>query len=345
MQHKRRVDPRLSELRTWLHEGLQFGEFELAPASADASFRRYFRVTRKGRGSLIVMDAPPDREDVDPYLRVAGMLGEIGVHAPRVLERNTEAGFLLLSDLGSLTYLRALEKGGRADALYGDAIDALVRIQVRGARHAKKLPEYSAKLLRFEMGLFQDWLLARHLGVALDANEASMLAQIMELLTQSALAQPRVFVHRDYHSRNLMVCPGANPGILDFQDAVYGPLTYDLVSLLRDCYIAWPAEQVREWVAGYCRRAESEGLGLAGDDTQFARWFDLMCVQRHLKTSGIFCRLWYRDSKPGYLDDIPRTLGYVREAAGRHRDLAPLVDLLDRYVLPRLAERRAAVAT
>ena len=345
MQHKRRVDPRLSELRTWLHEGLQFGEFELAPASADASFRRYFRVTRKGRGSLIVMDAPPDREDVGPYLRVAAMLGEIGVHAPRVLERNTEAGFLLLSDLGSLTYLRALEKGGRADALYGDAIDALVRIQVRGARQARKLPEYSAKLLRFEMGLFQDWLLARHLGVALDANEASMLAQVMELLTQSALAQPRVFVHRDYHSRNLMVCPGANPGILDFQDAVYGPLTYDLVSLLRDCYIAWPAEQVREWVAGYCRRAESEGLGLAGDDTQFARWFDLMCVQRHLKTSGIFCRLWYRDSKPGYLDDIPRTLGYVREAAGRHSELAPLVDLLDRYVLPRLAERRAAVAT
>ena len=223
MHDERRDDPRLSELRTWLREGLRFGEFELAPASADASFRRYFRVTRPG-GSLIVMDAPPDREDVGPYLRVAEMLGEIGVHAPRVLERNTEAGFLLLTDLGSLTYLRALEKGGRADALYGDAIDALVEIQVRGTRHAKQLPPYNAKLLRFEMGLFPDWLLTRHLGLALDADEAAKLAQVMDLLTESALAQPRVFVHRDYHSRNLMVCPGGNPGILDFQDAVHGPL-------------------------------------------------------------------------------------------------------------------------
>lgn len=345
MHDKRRHDPRLTELRTWLREGLRFGEFELAPASADASFRRYFRVTRPGRASLIVMDAPPDRENVGPYLRVAEMLGEIGVHAPRVLERNAEAGFLLITDLGSLTYLRALEKGGRADALYGDAIAALVAVQVRGARYAKQLPPYDAKLLRFEMGLFQDWLLTRHLGVTLDADEASMLAQAMNLLTESALAQPRVFVHRDYHSRNLMVCPGANPGILDFQDAVYGPLTYDLVSLLRDCYIAWPAAQVREWIATYSRRAESQGLDLAGDDWQFARWFDLMCVQRHLKTSGIFCRLWYRDGKPGYLDDIPRTLGYVREAARRHAELEALVDLLDRHVLPRLAERRAAVAT
>jgi aminoglycoside/choline kinase family phosphotransferase len=343
LHDERRDDPRLSELRTWLREGLRFGEFELAPASADASFRRYFRVTRPG-GSLIVMDAPPDREDVGPYLRVAEMLGEIGVHAPRVLERNTEAGFLLLTDLGSLTYLRALEKGGRADALYGDAIDALVEIQVRGTRHAKQLPPYNAKLLRFEMGLFPDWLLTRHLGLALDADEAAKLAQVMDLLTESALAQPRVFVHRDYHSRNLMVCPGGNPGILDFQDAVHGPLTYDLVSLLRDCYIAWPAEQVRDWVAAYCRRAEAQGLELAGEDSQFGRWFDLMCVQRHLKTSGIFCRLWYRDGKPGYLDDIPRTLGYVREAAGRHAELAALVDLLDRRVLPSLAERRSAVA-
>ena len=344
MHDERRDDPRLSELRIWLREELRFGEFELAPASADASFRRYFRVTRKGGASLIAMDAPPDREDLGPYLRVAAMLGDIGVHAPGVLERNIAGGFLLLTDLGSLTYLRALQSGGRADRLYGDAIDALVEIQVRGVQHAKKLPAYDARLLRFEMGLFPDWLLARHLGLALDPDEAARLARVMDLLTESALAQPRVFVHRDYHSRNLMVCPGSNPGILDFQDAVHGPLTYDLVSLLRDCYVAWPAEQIREWIAAYCRRAEAQGLELAGDDAQFARWFDLMCVQRHLKTSGIFCRLWHRDGKPGYLTDIPRTLGYVREAAARHAELASLVELLDRRVLPALAERRAGAA-
>jgi aminoglycoside/choline kinase family phosphotransferase len=345
LQNERRDDPRLSELRSWLRDELRLGEFGLAPASADASFRRYFRITRKGGPSLVAMDAPPDREDLAPYLRVAEMLGEIGVHAPRVLERNIAGGFLLLTDLGSLTYLRALQSGGRADRLYGDAIDALVGIQVRGAQHARQLPAYDARLLRFEMGLFPDWLLTRHLGLALDPDEAARLAHVMNLLTESALAQPRVFVHRDYHSRNLMVCPGANPGILDFQDAVYGPLTYDLVSLLRDCYIAWPAEQVREWVAAYCRRAEEQGLGLAGDDAQFARWFDLMCVQRHLKTSGIFCRLWHRDGKPGYLNDIPRTLGYVREAAARHAELASLVELLDERVLPALAERCAGTAS
>ncbi len=344
MKDERRDDPRLSRLRAWLRDELGFGSFELAPASADASFRRYFRVTRSG-GSLIVMDAPPDKEDLGPYLRIAGMLGEIGVHAPRVVERNTTDGFLLLTDLGSTTYLMALADRGRADALYGDAFDALVQIQAHGAGHAAKLPPYDAKLLRFEMSLFPDWLLGRHLGLALDAGEAAMLAGAMDLLTEAALAQPRVFVHRDYHSRNLMVCPGANPGILDFQDAVHGPLTYDLVSLLRDCYIAWPADRVRGWMAAYRRRAAARGLDVGADEAQFARWFDLMCVQRHLKTSGIFCRLWHRDGKPGYLDDIPRTLGYVREAAGRHDELSGLVALLDRRVLPRLAEQRAGAAT
>jgi aminoglycoside/choline kinase family phosphotransferase len=336
-----RDDPRLTRLRTWLREDLRFGEFELTPASADASFRRYFRVTRPDGASLIVMDAPPQKEDVGPYLRIAAMLNDIGVHAPRVLERNAAEGFLLLSDLGSTTYLTALDDRSRADALYGDAIDALIEIQVRGMHHALELPSYDAKLLRFEMSLFPDWLLGRHLGVSLDAAEAGMLARTMDLLTEAALAQPRVFVHRDYHSRNLMVCPGANPGILDFQDAVHGPVTYDLVSLLRDCYIAWPVERVRGWLAEYLRRAAGQGLEVGDDEARFAVWFDLMCVQRHLKTSGIFCRLWHRDGKPGYLDDIPRTLGYVREAAMRHTELAGLVALLERRVLPRLAARRA----
>jgi N-acetylmuramate 1-kinase len=340
-----RDDPRLTKLRTWLRDGLRFGEFELTAASADASFRRYFRVTRPDGGSLIVMDAPPEKEDVGPYLRIAAMLNDIGVHAPRVLEHNATEGFLLLSDLGSTTYLMALDDRGRADALYGDAIDALVEIQVRGVRHTAQLRPYDAKLLRFEMSLFPDWLLGRHLGVTLDASETAMLARTMDLLIEAALAQPRVFVHRDYHSRNLMVCPGANPGILDFQDAVHGPVTYDLVSLLRDCYIAWPAERVHGWLAEYRRRAAGRDLGLGVDEAEFAGWFDLMCVQRHLKTSGIFCRLWHRDGKPGYLNDIPRTLGYVREAATRHVELAGLVTLLDRRVLPRLAAQRAGAAT
>jgi hypothetical protein len=262
-----------------------------------------------------------------------------------VLERNLGQGFLLLSDLGATTYLAALADRERADALYGDAFAALVEIQAGGAAHAETLPPYDAKLLRFEMSLFPDWLLGRHLGLALDAGESAMLARVVDLLTEAALAQPRVFVHRDYHSRNLMVCPGANPGILDFQDAVHGPLTYDLVSLLRDCYIAWPSERVRAWTGDYRRRAAARGLDVGVDEAQFARWFDLMCVQRHLKTSGIFCRLWHRDGKPGYLDDIPRTLGYVREAALRHAELAGLAALLDERVLPRLSERRAGAAT
>jgi N-acetylmuramate 1-kinase len=344
LQDERRDDPRLEKLHTWLHEQLRFGDFELAPASADASFRRYFRVTRPG-GSLIVMDAPPGKEDPGPYMRIAGMLGEIGVHAPRVLERNLTDGFLLLTDLGSTTYLMALADRTRAGALYGDALQALVAIQARGMRHAQVLPPYDAKLLRFEMSLFPDWLLGRHLGIALDAGETATLARAMDLLTECALSQPRGFVHRDYHSRNLMVCPGANPGILDFQDAVHGPLAYDLVSLLRDCYIAWPAERVSAWIADYRRLAAAEGLDVGADEAEFARWFDVMCVQRHLKTTGIFCRLWHRDGKPGYLDDIPRTLEYVREAAGRHAELAGLLELIDRRVLPRLSGRRAGAAT
>ncbi|HEX9773231.1 MAG TPA: phosphotransferase [Steroidobacteraceae bacterium] len=344
MHDIRREDPRLRQLRTWLHDELRFGDFDLAPASADASFRRYFRVTRPG-GSHVVMDAPPGKEDPAPYLRIAGMLAEIGVHAPRVLETNLAEGFLLLTDLGSTTYLMALEDRACAGALYGDAIEALVEIQVRGTRHAQSLPPYDEKLLRFEMSLFPDWLLGRHLGLALDAGERAMLARAMDVLCECALSQPRVFVHRDYHSRNLMVCPDANPGILDFQDAVHGPSTYDLVSLLRDCYIDWPAGRVNTWVRDYRRRAADAGLDVGADEAQFARWFDMVCVQRHLKTSGIFCRLWHRDGKPGYLDDIPRTLEYVRDAASRHAELGGLLALIDERVLPRLPARRAGLAT
>jgi len=333
----RREDPRLDLLRHWLEHEFGWSDLRLEPASADASFRRYFRVTR-GTGSVVAMDAPPDKEDVEPYLRVAAMLEAIGVNAPRVLARNEAAGFLLLTDLGATTYLEALADAGRAEALYADAIAALVRIQARGGEAARSLPPYDERLLRFEMSLFTDWLLERHLALPLGEAGRRDVAQAFDTLVASALEQPRVFVHRDYHSRNLMVCPGNNPGILDFQDAVLGPLTYDLVSLLRDCYVAWPGPRVLDWARGFRRQALAAGLPAGGDEQQFLRWFDLMGVQRHLKASGIFARLWHRDGKPGYLPDVPRTLEYIEQACARHTDLAALGEIVSQRVLPAMRE-------
>ncbi|HET7201827.1 MAG TPA: phosphotransferase [Steroidobacteraceae bacterium] len=337
-------DPRLQLLRQWLERDLGFGNYTIAPASADASFRRYFRVARTGHESLIVMDAPPDKEDVGPYLRVATMLQQIGVHAPRVLERSAPDGFLLLTDLGTRMYLPELARPGRADELYADAIAALVRIQSRGAEAAQQLPPYDERLLRFEMSLFPDWLLQRHLALALDAPEARMLAAAMDALVANALEQPQVFVHRDYHSRNLMVCPGDNPGILDFQDAVRGALTYDLISLLRDAYVEWPQDRVVAWARQYRAEASVAGLDTGRDESQFLRWFDLIGLQRQLKVAGIFARLWHRDGKPGYLADIPRTLGYAIGACARQSDFRDLGRLIEQRVLPAVVARLAAAA-
>ena len=334
-----RLDARRDRVIAWLREVLDIDEVVIAPASADASFRRYFRVEHTP-ATLIVMDAPPDKEDVKPWLTVAGMLERIGVNAPRVLQRNLAEGYLLITDLGSRTYLAELEAGGAARDLYDAAIDALVQMQARGAPDAPSLPPYDEALLRREMGLFPEWFLGRHLEIALDASEVRMLAETFTRLVDSALAQPRVFVHRDYHSRNLMVCGspalGPTPGILDFQDAVYGPVTYDLVSLLRDCYVAWPPEQVIGWVDEFRRRAAAEGVDVAPDAATFVRWFDLMGLQRHLKAIGIFARLWHRDGKIGYLKDIPRTLNYVFEVASTYPELEGLAALIERRVLPRL---------
>jgi aminoglycoside/choline kinase family phosphotransferase len=335
-------DPRLGQLRDWLAVALRGESYEIAPASADASFRRYFRVTRAGQPSLIVMDAPPDKEDVRPYLRVARMLEDIGVNAPRVVDRAEREGFLLLTDLGTRMYLPELAGPGRADALYGDAFDALVQIQSRGAAAAQQLPPYDEKLLRFEMSLFPDWLLAKHLQLEIPARERQVLADAMDALVANALGQPQVFVHRDYHSRNLMVCPGANPGILDFQDAVRGGLTYDLVSLLRDAYVAWPQERVAGWALDYRRRAAAVGLDTGRDDAEFLRWFDLMGLQRQLKVAGIFARLWLRDGKPGYLADIPRTLQYAVGSCARHADFTELGRLIGERVLPAVEAKLAA---
>ena len=338
MSEPGRDDPRLALLRHWLEHGLGWRDSGLAPASADASFRRYFRVTRPD-GTYIAMDAPPDKEDVGPYLKVAAMLLETGVNAPRVLAREARDGFLLLTDLGSVTYLNALEDRSRANALYADAIAALVRIQARGARHAAGLPPYDEKLLRFEMSLFPDWLLQRHLSLELSPREVQVLQTGMDALVANALEQPQVFVHRDYHSRNLMVCPEANPGIIDFQDAVRGGLTYDLVSLLRDSYIAWPQDRVVGWALQFRRLALAAGLAAGRDEAQFLRWFDLMGVQRHLKVGGIFARLFHRDGKAGYLADIPRTLQYAVNSCARHADFDELGALIATRVLPAVIAR------
>jgi aminoglycoside/choline kinase family phosphotransferase len=331
----RRDDPRLDQLCAWLRDDLGFRDFTIAPASADASFRRYFRVTTAA-GSHIVMDAPPDREDCAPYLLITDMLAQIGVHAPRVLERNAAQGFLLVTDLGSVTYLMELADPVRADPLYGDALDALARIQLNGDPHAERLPPYDEKLLRFEMSLFPDWFVGRHLRLLLDGDSERVLSETCDLLVANALEQPRCFVHRDYHSRNLMYFPGDNPGILDFQDAVRGPITYDLVSLLRDCYVAWPDERVRAWALRFRSMRLAAGREAGESDAQFLRWFDLMGVQRHLKAIGIFARLWHRDSKSGYLADIPRTLNYVRSVCQRYDELGKFGAMLDEHVAPAL---------
>ncbi|MGH8176815.1 MAG: aminoglycoside phosphotransferase family protein [Steroidobacter sp.] len=341
-------DPRLEQLRRWL-EGL-FGtrEFQIAPASADASFRRYFRVTL-GDNSWIAMDAPPEKEDLGPYIRIAAMLVDMGVNAPQVMERNLAQGYLLNTDLGSRTYLMDLDAGADADRLYNDAIDSLLRIQARGDAHARALPPYEDALLRREMTLFPEWFCGRHLGLTLHGAEAASLASVFDVLSAAALQQPRVFVHRDYHSRNLMVDVGArhgaNPGILDFQDAVYGPVTYDLVSLLRDCYVAWPLERVHRWAERFRAGAQACNVGVGQDEGEFLRWFDLMGVQRHLKAIGIFARLWHRDGKPGYLKDIPRTLNYVHEVSGNHRELQFLRSFIDQRVLPTLEHLPSRVKT
>ncbi len=317
---------RIEALRAWLESVLGHGAFELAPASNDASFRRYFRLRfEDARPSLVAMDAPPEREDCRPYVKVAEMFAAAGVHVPTVHERNLEDGFLLLSDLGDTTYLAALAEDS-AERLYGDALEALVRIQL--ASRAGALPEYDRELLARELALFPDWYVARQLGRELSVPQRQALEESFSLLLENNLAQPRVFVHRDYHARNLMLAD-PNPGILDFQDAVYGPITYDLVSLLRDAYIAWPEERVIDWCIRYWEKARRARLPVAGDFAAFYRDFEWMGVQRQLKVLGIFARLCFRDGKQAYLRDQPLVAHYLRRACARYAELGPLARLLD----------------
>jgi aminoglycoside/choline kinase family phosphotransferase len=319
------MDSRLAALEHWLARQLDGAAYRLAPASADASFRRYFRATLADGRTFIVMDAPPAQEDCAPFVRIAQLLREAGLHAPEVHAQDLAQGFLLLADLGSKSYLEALVTGD-ADALMRDAIDALVRWQL--ATRLGVLPSYDEALLQKEMALFPDWYVARHLAKTLSPQGQADLQRIFALLAASALAQPKVYVHRDYMPRNLMVS-NPNPGVLDFQDAVIGPITYDMICLVRDAFLSWEEERVLDWSARYWEKARKAGLPVDADFGEFFRALEWMGLQRHLKVMGIFARLTYRDGKPKYVADTPRFVAYARAVAGRYAPLAPLVRLFD----------------
>ncbi len=325
-------DARLQQLNEWLAStGLVKVETG-RPASADASFRRYFRydvvpaMREKLGATLVAMDAPPERENVPAFIHVQGLLLDAGVTAPAIVARAVESGYLLLSDLGVTTYLQRLDSDNAA-FMYSSAVDALLKFQL--ASEPGKLPEFDRAFVLREMNLFPEWYIGRHLGVTLNDKQQKQLDGVFEAITANVLAQQQVYMHRDFHSRNLMWLEQGNPGVLDFQDAVYGPITYDLASLLRDAYIQWDEEIVLDWVVRYWQSAKQVGLPVNPDIDAFYRDFEFMALQRHLKILGIFCRLNYRDSKPNYLGDLPTVMDYVRRTAGRYTELKPLLRLLD----------------
>jgi len=319
------ADSRRAAVESWLAAQLRGARFSLTPASVDASFRRYFRATLPDGRSYVVMDAPPDKEDCRPFVHIARLLRAAGVHAPEVHAEDLAQGFLLLGDLGTQTYLQELNANNAA-RLLGDATDALLRWQL--ATRPGELPPYDEALLRREMNLFPEWYVSRHLGVELSNAQKSGLEGIFRMLVKSALAQPAVYVHRDYMPRNLMVSD-PNPGVLDFQDAVLGPITYDLVSLLRDAFLSWDEERVLDWSVRYWEKAKRAGLPVETGFAEFWRALEWMGLQRHLKVLGIFARINYRDGKPKYLEDTPRFIRYARAVSERYAALAPLARLLD----------------
>ena len=320
-------DIRLDAIKQWIRSGLGFKNFTIETASADASFRRYFRLRLDNGDSFIIMDAPPEKEDCKPFVMIARLLESAGVHAPHIYEFNEAQGFMRLADLGSTAYLDKINSIN-ADALYSDAIQTIVKMQTIEA----ELPAYDEALLQFEMSLFKDWFLEKHLNIYLDDSQCAVLDKTFKYLSDAALSQKQTFVHRDYHSRNLMIIESDtannnpdvnNPGVIDFQDAVQGSVCYDLVSLIKDCYIAWPRDQLLHWIDRYL-----EFTPLAFQREEFIKSFDLMGLQRHIKVAGIFCRLNYRDGKSNYLDDIPLTLAYIFDAIGRYEEFTEFKELL-----------------
>ena len=329
------IGPRRQALEDWLSgiDGLDVAT--LASASEDASFRRYYRL-KSGDTTRIVMDAPPKQEDCGPFIQVAGFLKRMKLNSPRILATNLDLGFLLLTDLGSTLYLTALRNDrSRANILYGDAISALAAMQNLGSEYQTQLPPYDENLLAFELSLFHDWLCERHLQIEFSESDQQHWQAVCRLLIVNATRQPRVFVHRDYHSRNLMVTADNNPGVLDFQDAVEGPLSYDLVSLLKDCYISWPDDEIEKWAHQFYVQLNDHTKDQI-DQSQFMHHFDLMGVQRHLKASGIFARLLHRDGKTEYMKDVPRTLEYIVALEKKYEELSFLIELISQRCLPKL---------
>ncbi len=346
-------DARLSLIRGWLTRDLGWRVGRISVASADASFRRYFRVSRGDvdpaawaprADTLIVMDAPPGKEDIVPYLKVSSLLEQAGAHVPHVHASDERRGFIVMEDLGDTQYLSLLKTGRGVDKLYGEALATLANIQVRGLRAASALPAYDRAPLERELNVMPEWFLGKHLRLELSPEERALLTVTNEILINEALLQPQVFVHRDFHSRNLMVLGQDNkggPGVIDFQDALRGPIGYDLVSLLKDCYISWSRERVERWVKGYRRVLGNLGANVGDSEYQFMRWFDLIGVQRHIKVLGVFARLWHRDGKIGYLADLPLTLEYVLDACRRYPELVEFERWLQWRVVPQLAAANA----
>jgi len=309
--------------------------FEVTLASTDASFRSYWRVTT-GTTSQIVMDAPPDKENIKPWIDVGQRLSRVGLHVPHVFAADYMRGFILMEDFGTRTYLPELESqrasSVRVDALYGDALDALLTMQTQV--HAEGLPAFDEAFILQELELMPAWFLERHLGYTLTCDDWDIVEAAFSRIIAALRAQPQVFMHRDLHSRNLMIVDRNNPGIIDFQGAVRGPVGYDIASLLRDCYIAWPIERVDAWVEQYRQNLAKVQHSIA-DGAHFRQWVDLAGLQRHLKVLGLFCRLNYRDAKLGFLRDLPLVLGYVLQIANLYPDLADLVALIERAVAGR----------
>jgi aminoglycoside/choline kinase family phosphotransferase len=328
------LDARLSQLDSWLASLNLVDTASRRPASADASFRRYFRfdvlpdLRAKLGDTLIAMDAPPERENVPAFIHVDGLLFDAGLTVPAIVARDVDRGYLLLSDLGTTTYLQRLDSDN-ASFMYSDAVDALIAMQLASAPDV--LPEFDRAFVMRELNIFPEWFVAKHLGVTMTPAQQATLDKVFETITSNVLAQQQVFMHRDFHSRNLMWLEQGNPGVLDFQDAVYGPVTYDLASLLRDAYVQWDEEFVLDWVVRYWQSAKKVGLPVNPDIDAFYRDFEFMALQRHLKILGIFCRLNYRDGKPHYLADLPTVLDYVRKTCNRYIELKPLVRLLDAF--------------